>query len=179
MSATAPPPAPALRCGDGTLRLEEVTDRNLAATLALDVFPGQRDYVASNAKSLAECYVYRSDIPRLAMLDDVAVGFVLVHRGEVEGEDGRCFRLERLMVDAAHQRRGIGRVLLTLVIDWATRFTPRPESIALGVVQENAPAIALYESMGFRATGEIRYGEAVMMRSLSPDALPEPGSGIA
>ncbi|MEM9765159.1 MAG: GNAT family N-acetyltransferase [Pseudomonadota bacterium] len=170
-----PPLPPALRCGDGTLRLVEVTEENLAATLALDVFPGQRSYVASTAKSLAECYVYRSDIPRLAMLDDLPVGFVLVHRGEVEGEDGRCFRLERLMIDASHQRRGIGRVLLTLVIDWAARFLPRPESMALGVVQENTPAIALYESMGFRATGEIRYGEAVMVRPLTYPAAGEPG----
>ncbi|MEO1722792.1 MAG: GNAT family N-acetyltransferase [Pseudomonadota bacterium] len=172
------PEAPVVRHGGGELRLEEITAANLAATLALDVFPAQRDFVAPTAKSLAECYVYRSDIPRLAMLDDQPVGFVLVHRGEVEGEDGRRFRLERLLIDAAHQRRGIGRALLGLVIDWARRFSPVPDSIALGVVQENAAAIALYESTGFQATGEIRYGEAVMERPLN-DAMPADRAGTA
>lgn len=155
-------------CAGGVLRLVAVTSANLMATLALEVHPVQRDFVASTAESLAECYVYPRDIPRLALLDETPVGFVLVRCGEPEDGKGRRFFLERLLVDRVHQGRGIGRALIDLVIDWAARFEPRPEVVVLGVVPGNIVARGLYERMGFEPTGEVRQGEAVMERALAP-----------
>ena len=54
---------------------------------------------------------------------------------------------------APHARRsGVGRMLVQAVIDWT--IETGSSSIGLWVTRGNAPAQALYESMGFRETGE-------------------------
>ncbi|MCC6675877.1 MAG: GNAT family N-acetyltransferase [Phycisphaerales bacterium] len=45
--------------------------------------------------------------------------------------------------------RGAGRALLSTLIDWA-RAHPTLETVCLGVMAPNTPAIRLYESFGFR-----------------------------
>lgn len=47
---------------------------------------------------------------------------------------------------------GVGRAVLSAALDWAADH-PLIEKVYLGVVPENAPAVALYESLGFRPEG--------------------------
>lgn len=148
------------------LSLEPVTEANYQETLALSVRPDQSRFVASNAVSIADCYIYRGTMPRLAREGETPVGFTLVHLHSVgQGGPVRLF-IERFMIDQTHQRRGLGRALLLLIADWAARFEPRPTSIALGCVPDNAAAKTLYRSVGFSETGALRYGEDVMARPL-------------
>ncbi|HXF97202.1 MAG TPA: GNAT family N-acetyltransferase [Gaiellaceae bacterium] len=56
-----------------------------------------------------------------------------------------------LMVDAAHRRRGIGRLLLETAVDWARASGIR--KLELHVFPWNVPALRLYESFGFRREG--------------------------
>ena len=50
------------------------------------------------------------------------------------------------------RRCGLGRLLVGAVIDWAADTAAA--SVGLWVTRGNAPAQLLYESMGFRETGE-------------------------
>ncbi len=57
-----------------------------------------------------------------------------------------------LYVTSAFRGRGIGRRLLTLIVERA-RDLPELEHILLSVTSENAGALALYRSLGFEAWG--------------------------
>ena len=85
----------------------------------------------------------------LAWIDDLPSGIVGGYRPEPSVD-----ALELVsMWTAPHARRcGLGRVLVQAVIDWATE-TGAP-SVGLWVTHGNAPALQLYESMGFQQTGE-------------------------
>jgi RimJ/RimL family protein N-acetyltransferase len=56
-----------------------------------------------------------------------------------------------LMVAATHRRQGIGRALLEQAVAWAREVGVR--KLELHVFPHNEPAIALYESFGFRREG--------------------------
>lgn len=56
-----------------------------------------------------------------------------------------------LLVDAAHRRQGVGRLLLRHAVEWARSSGIR--KLELHVFPWNAPAIALYESFGFVREG--------------------------
>ena len=57
-----------------------------------------------------------------------------------------------LVVHPGHQSQGIGRALLTHLIDWA-RAAAAVEKIELNVRASNGPAHALYVSLGFTEIG--------------------------
>ena len=57
-----------------------------------------------------------------------------------------------LSVHPGWRQRGLGRALVATLVDWAVS-NPRLERIELHVHSGNQPAIALYESMGFREQG--------------------------
>jgi [ribosomal protein S18]-alanine N-acetyltransferase len=64
----------------------------------------------------------------------------------------RALRIYSLAVDARFARRGVGRALLKACEAYARRC--RRSAITLEVRYDNASAIALYESLGFRQFGE-------------------------
>lgn len=53
-----------------------------------------------------------------------------------------------MSIHAEWRNRGLGQVMLRHLLDWA-REHPTVEKVCLGVLAENAPAIALYKKMGF------------------------------
>jgi RimJ/RimL family protein N-acetyltransferase len=54
----------------------------------------------------------------------------------------------------AHQGQGIGRALLTSLIDWAAKRGKR--RLALTVREDNAAAESLYRRLGFEREGTLR-----------------------
>ncbi len=95
---------------------------------------------------------------------------VAEHAGEVVGEASfragpskrTCHHgLLGLSVASGWRNRGVGRALLTALIDWC-REHPDIERVCLWVFANNAPALALYRSLGFveegRRVREIRFG---------------------
>ncbi len=52
------------------------------------------------------------------------------------------------------RRAGIGRLLVGAVVDWAVETNA--SSVGLWVTRGNDPARLLYESMGFRTTGDVQ-----------------------
>jgi ribosomal protein S18 acetylase RimI-like enzyme len=57
-----------------------------------------------------------------------------------------------IAVHEGHQGRGVGRALMNELLAWA-RSNPRVDKVELQVRATNAPAIALYRSLGFVEEG--------------------------
>jgi len=81
------------------------------------------------------------------------IGLLNFHNGERKriahlGEFG-------MSINKAWRNRGIGRALLSTLIQWAQEH-PRIEKVCLEVFATNVGAIALYESLGFQEEGRLR-----------------------
>jgi ribosomal protein S18 acetylase RimI-like enzyme len=66
----------------------------------------------------------------------------------VTGRDSRQGFLQRLAVDPAHQRQGLGRALVLDSLRWLARW--RVGRVLVNTPTTNQGALALYESIGFR-----------------------------
>ena len=66
----------------------------------------------------------------------------------ISGRAGRRGYVQRLAVHPRHQRAGIGRALVLDGLHWMRRR--RVELALVNTQVDNAPALALYESLGFR-----------------------------
>ena len=83
-------------------------------------------------------------------------GFVATVNGEIAGYIGFLGVLDELEITnvATHpdfRRRGVGRALVSALLDYARR--EKFLRVTLEVRASNAPAIALYESLGFTPCG--------------------------
>jgi len=89
----------------------------------------------------------------------------IVSLSDVEcGEKKRNQHVAQIGISILPEYRGngLGAAIIQAMIDWATAH-PVIEKLALGVWAHNAPAIALYEKMGFTEEGrkvkEIKYAD--------------------
>ena len=69
-------------------------------------------------------------------------------------EDRRHVRFGFILIDPARRGQGLGRQMLELAIRYAREFL-KAEDVCLGVYSNNPGAVALYEKLGFRDTGEV------------------------
>ncbi len=130
--------------------LREITKENLDAVLELKTTKEQEVYVSTVARSLAQAWVFRDTAYPFAIYDDdVLVGFVMMGFYEAKQQ----YTLWKLLIDERYQHRGYGRQAVEL----AKRYLIDAFGVAeihLGVHQDNAAAIRLYQSAGFIATDE-------------------------
>ena len=147
------------------LQVRPVLAGDVDALLTLGVRPEQQGLVASVAKSLAQA-AYRPAGRPLTLVDGgQPVGFLLLWECWREpGEPQDELHVWRLMVDAAHQRRGHGRQAMMWVIDEARRLGLA--RVKLSHRDADGHAGPFYERLGFVYTGEIDEGERVMVRVL-------------
>ena len=140
--------------------LQPITTRRVARDVVLlKLGPGQEKFVAPNAISLADAYVEKSWHPLAVFAGDELVGFVMYGTDVVE--DPEQWWIIRVMIDERFQGRGYGRAATTALVD-LMRERHRCASIRLGVDPANQRAIRLYESLGFRDTGEVEDDEMIM-----------------
>lgn len=131
------------------------------ACAELDVREDQRRFVAPVTRYLALCaYDDGPWSPFAAMVDGVVVGFGM---SGIDPADG-SFWIGGLVVDAAHQGRGVGRAMLVRLIEQARAESHA--SVALSYSPENVAARGLYLSLGFVETGEHEDDEVVARLSL-------------
>ena len=144
------------------IELREVTRDNLRQVLRLEVAPEQEKFVASNAISIAQAHFHPGEAWFRAIYDgDEPVGFVMLEDKPAE----RRYTLWRFMIDARHQRRGLGQRALELVFDHV-RTRPGATEIYTSCVDAPGGPGPFYERMGFAYTGELDEGERVMRRPL-------------
>jgi diamine N-acetyltransferase len=138
------------------IELREITMENFHECIRLSVADHQRGFVASNMYSLAEAKADGVSNPLAIYADGQVVGFTMYC---FEPKSGIGY-IDRLMVAAEHQGRGYGRAAMKEVIE-RLQSTPGCRWIRTSFEPTNAVAEALYESLGFRRTGEVTDGEIV------------------
>src|ERR1019366_4331107 len=111
----------------------------------------EEDAVRWNAPELADAAMLHLDDPRyeamIALKDGRAAG---VAGGQIIGEMGG---IQEVFVSEDFRRQGIGRTLMARALEICVRSLLR--HILLWVDPENAPARALYHSLGFEKIGEL------------------------
>ncbi len=152
--ATPNPPA---------VELRPVTEENFRDVMRLCVADDQRDFVASNAYSVAQTTILPWARANAVHVDGRPMGFVLWGKDPRDG----AWWIVRVMVDRAHQRKGIGRAAMREVLAAIGRERTG-EDVFLSVVCSNVVARRLYESLSFRATGLMDDGEEVFRWEPSP-----------
>jgi diamine N-acetyltransferase len=142
--------------------LREITKETLRQVLRLKVAPSQEGFVANNAISIAEAH-FSPDRAwfRAIYADGAPVGFLML-----EDDPSRpSYFLWRLMIDADHQGRGIGRRAIELLVDHVRTRPGATELLTSCVPGEGGPG-PFYEKLGFAYTGDVDEGELVMRRPL-------------
>lgn len=132
--------------------LKPVDEDNFLEVFRLKLGAGQDEYVSHPIRSLAQAYVYRAQCQPFAICaQERVVGYVMV----IYDDDIPEYDIWHMMIDASHQGRGYGRAALRLVLEYIRRKPLGDSSrVALTCHRENAPALALYRSMGFAPTGQ-------------------------
>ena len=142
-----------------------VSAENLDALLKLEVAAGQKQFVAPVVRSLAQAAYEPAGRP-LGLFDgDRAVGFLLLYDARLDKDKpAEQLYVWRLMVDAAHQRRGYGRLAMAWVVAEARRMGL--QTVGLSHVDREGHAGAFYEKLGFTYTGEMDGEERKMLLRL-------------
>lgn len=144
--------------GHGNLRiaLVDVTGDNWRDIADLAPRDDQRAFVPALAARYLLLGLYGDVWHNLGAYDGATpVGHVMWGTDE----DGSRW-IGGLLVDAAHQGRGIGRAVVQALV--ARLRAAGDEPIRLSHHPDNGPARALFTSLGFRGTGEVEDGEVVM-----------------
>ena len=142
----------------------KITEANFRAIIQMKR-PEQERFVASNAVSLAQAWLYyeNHDVYPFAIYDEeTPVGFMMLD----EDLEERCLVIWRIMFPPEHQYQGYGTQSLEKIIQLA-RESGKYDFLLLDYVPENKVAEHVYTKLGFRPTGEISDGEIVMRLDLN------------
>ena len=148
--------------------LQPITDENRDLILGLSVREDQRRFVADNAKTLRQAAEAPEAWLRAIYADRIPVGLVLLHDEhlrETPRERGYYF-LWRLMIDAAHQRKGCGKAALDRVVEHV-RGRPHAARLLSSYVPGEEGPEDFYRRYGFRPTGNVEEGEVEIEFTLS------------
>jgi RimJ/RimL family protein N-acetyltransferase len=137
------------------LQLVPISPANYKLALELNVRPDQQGLVAPVQKSLADAYIYPEPLFRLAFLEGVVVGYLLLF--PFDSDRGRMVNIVRLMIDQRFQGQGLGRHLLLTTLNWIKTFEPMVETVRISTLLHNDVALRLYESVGFIREG-VKHG---------------------
>lgn len=147
----------------GRVSLREVTGKTVIAITRLAVDKSQDGFVAPNAISFAQALFAPEAWYRAIYLDDTPVGFVMLEdeSQRVPPPEQPEIGVWRFMIDAGHQRQGIGQAALGLVIEHARR-RGRFARLALSYVPGPGCPEPFYLGLGFRHTGRVDGREVVL-----------------
>jgi diamine N-acetyltransferase len=156
---------------ESTVSLRAVTAENVYDVMRLRVTKEQEQFVADNARSLAEAAYNQYAWPRAIYADETPVGFVMLYDDPHTPE----YFLWRLMVDHRYQRMGFARQALEQVVDYVAG---RPNATTLGVsyVPGSGSPQPFYAALGFAETGEVVDEEMMMRLDISERAAITPPS---
>ncbi len=150
------------------IKLIPVSDENREAILALSVREDQ-PFVASNDVSLRQADEVNEEAPGVARpfgiyADDRLVGFCMFAFDPDDDDVEDRYYLWRFMIDKDEQGKGYGQAALEEIIRY---FRDNgADRLYLSTEPENELGLHVYHKAGFRETGVIGDGEAVLMRML-------------
>jgi len=130
------------------VKLEDITEDNWRAVIALKLDAEQEDLVASNLYSIAESRFDPDARPRAVYAGKRIVGFLMY---DVQSRKASIYRF---MIDRKHQGKGYGRVALARALD-EIRAAPGIKKVLIGYMPQNAVAKQFYASFGFVEVGKL------------------------
>lgn len=143
------------------IHFRKITEENFMAIMQMKRPEGE-NFVASNAYSLAQAWLYREagDVYPFAVYHgEEPVGFMMLD----EDSDERCLVLWRIMFPEEHQGRGYGTSAIQKLIQLA-KDSGKYDFIILDYVPENKIAKHVYEKLDFLPTGRIVNEGEIEMR---------------
>ena len=141
------------------INFRAITEENFDTIMQMKR-PENEGFVASNAYSLAQAWLIKDadDVYPFAIYnDDMPVGFMMLD----EDAEERCLVLWRIMFPVEHQNKGYGREAIQLLIQLA-KNSEKYDFMIIECMPENEIAKHVYETIGFKPTGEVDNGEIVM-----------------
>jgi diamine N-acetyltransferase len=140
-----------------SVTLREVSAETVRAICSLETTEMQKNFVASNALSIAQAYFEPTAEFRAIYAGEEPVGFIMWRKRQ---DDDAPF-LWRFMIDHRHQSQGYGRQALEFLIGHL-RLRGYKEFDLSFVPGESGPE-PFYAALGFRRTGgTLPNGECVM-----------------
>ena len=150
-----------------SLTIHPVDSSNWRDIIALQVADSQQKFIEKNEISILESvYDRKHDWKCYGLFEDgIAVGFVMIG---AENKVERYIWLDRFMIDANLQGRGLGAAFLQLTIEFISEHFEVGE-IVLSVTKDNPGAKAFYERHGFENTGLVdeEFDEEIFIYKLS------------
>lgn len=148
------------------IELRKITDDNFDECIKLEPREDQKNFVASNIRSLAQAYLALTNndcipMPFAIYDNDIMVGFIMLSYNEAgTNADENTYWVWRLMIDKRYQGKGYGKGTMAKAIELIRTFPyGKATSVVLSYEPENVVAKALYASFGFVETGKLAYGE--------------------
>ena len=136
------------------IHLKEITPENWRNPLR--VSPQQEKYVANSMTLLARAYAYRH-LGSVAYEDEFPVGMALYY----DCPPLNAYDFSQFFIDERYQGKGYGKKAAQLIID-RMKQEGRFEKILLCYVEGNEGARVLFESLGFKHTGDVDGDEITM-----------------
>lgn len=149
------------------LELRIIDDTNKAAVELLEVSESQKQYIASNKKSLetAGKEEYREIARPFAIYaEGQIVGFTMFAFELTSSDPNDRYWLWRFMIDRNFQGKGYGSAALEKIIDYFRSHGA--DHILLSTKETNTSALSLYHKYQFAETGEMNEDEIVLRLNL-------------
>ena len=148
------------------LSVREVNAENVDALMRLEVLPGQRTLISPVARSLAQVAYEPAGSAHALYTGDEPVGLLLLYDARQDKKKpAPQLYLWRLLIDARHQHRGLGRQAVAWVVEEGRRMGM--ETVGLSHVDVAGHAGGFYEKLGFAYTGEVDGVERKMIFTLA------------
>lgn len=139
------------------INFRAITEDNFDAIIRMKRPDGEH-FVASNAYSLAQAWLYRDagDVFPFAIYDgDTPVGFMMLDADE---DDERVLIIWRIMFPVENQNKGYGTAAIREIIRLA-KESGKYDFLLIDYAPDNKIAGHVYTKLGFRHTGKFEYGE--------------------
>lgn len=138
------------------ITLREVDRDNYEACIALELEPGQKGNLTTNAISIAQSKFELHFRPRAIYKDNEVVGF-LVYCHEDDPEDLELYWLFRFMFDRRHQNHGYASTALQLLVNEVRALGGR--RLHTMHKPNNVHAASAYKKFGFSDIGFLDDGD--------------------
>lgn len=157
------------------MELRKVDDDNLRSIVNLSVREDQKNFVASNTKSILQAYTAimadRVALPFGLYDGEELVGFVMFgYDGYEEGDPEfikGSYAIWRFMIDEKYQGKGYGKKAMVACLEYLRTYPCGEAKYCwLSYEPENVVAKKLYNSFGFKETGDVIGGEVISLLEL-------------
>lgn len=153
------------------LEFREINKDNFYQVCMLDVNSEDKKFVASNEMSLAEAYLFKNMgayvLPISIHRNRTPIGFAMITKGyigdNIKGEYLNNYCILRLMIEAKHQNKGLGKLAIKQLIEIVKSISVNESFIWISTEEKNVKAIHVYEKNGFVKTTDY-CGEELILK---------------